>query len=73
MLASAFHENIKDNMSFLLADDAQDSGGLEGNHHGTQVVALLLSLAPWIHVYVARIGKDGDESMDPSCISKVVL
>ncbi|KAH7473859.1 hypothetical protein FOMA001_g12749 [Fusarium oxysporum f. sp. matthiolae] len=72
MLASAFHENIKDNMSFLLADDAQDSGGLEGNHHGTQVVALLLSLAPWIHVYVARIGKDGDESMDPSCISKAI-
>ncbi|KAK2125531.1 LOW QUALITY PROTEIN: hypothetical protein NOF04DRAFT_9629 [Fusarium oxysporum II5] len=72
MLSSAFHENIKDNMSFLLADDAQDSGGLEGNHHGTQVVALLLSLAPWIHVYVARIGKDGDESMDPSCISKAI-
>ncbi|ENH75877.1 Vegetative incompatibility protein HET-E-1 [Fusarium oxysporum f. sp. cubense race 1] len=72
MLSSAFHENIKDNMSFLLADDAQDSGGLEGNHHGTQVVALLLSLAPWIHVYVARVGKDGDESMDPSCISKAI-
>ncbi|KAM0412751.1 hypothetical protein ACHAPD_007797 [Fusarium lateritium] len=73
MLASGFHENIKDNMSFIVADDTQDSGGLEGNHHGTQVVALLLSLAPWAHVYVARIGKDGDESMDPSCISKVAI
>ncbi|RSL92442.1 hypothetical protein CEP52_013802 [Fusarium oligoseptatum] len=72
MLKEEFHENIKDIKSFLPDEQVQPSGCLERNHHGTNVVAIILNLAPWVHVYIARIGKDGDESMDPSCIAKAI-
>lgn len=71
MLCKGFGKSIIRKKSFLDGQDGQDTHDHDEVRHGTHIVNRLLYLVPWIHVYVARVKKDGQSQLEPTCVAEV--
>lgn len=80
----ALQERVKDKKSFLVEDDGKDDDSAApdasraahdeaDDRHGTNIAGLVLRLAPWAHVYVARVVKDHKSCITPKSFAKAFI
>ena len=68
-IEAQWNKRIKDAKSWL----DEEGGDRDSCGHGTHGASLLMKVAPEAHIYVARVIKDGECSLNPDNVADVRL